>query len=333
MRGSHVPATGTITVTDWPDPRAREPGQLVVRMLHASICGSDLHVAFHGLLHPDGPRRPGYPGHEGVGVVVESRSARFPEGGLVLTVPPGETGGCFAQLQLLDDRHVVELPAGTDPADPGGLRRLMMAQQYGTCLYAMRQFWPGETPARRAHTCVVLGAGSAGLFFVQEARRLGFEHVVVSDLDAARLDVARRLGGTPVHVPEQDLAGTVATVTGGRGADLVVEAVGSDALRDQAVALAAERGVVGLFGLPERRGATPVPLWDAFRKNLRFQCSVAAQAEPGLASFREALRRIAAGETDVAHCLGPDFSLEQVPEAMRWAEQRRGGHVKLTITP
>ena len=333
MRGSHVPATGTVTVTDWPDPQVREPGQLVVRMLHASICGSDLHVAFHGLLHAEGPRRPGYPGHEGVGVVVESRSERVPEGTLVLTVPPGETGGCFAELQLLDDLHVVELPAGTDPADSRQLRRLMMAQQYGTCLYAMRQFWPVETPARRAHTCVVMGAGSAGLFFVQEALRRGFEHVVVSDLDPARLEVARGLGAIPVHVPGQDLAEVVAGTSGGRGADLVVEAVGHDVLRDQAVELAAGRGVVGLFGLPERHGATAVPLWDAFRKNLRIQCSVAAQSEPGLTSFREALRRIAEGGTDVEHCLGHEFPLEQVPEAMRWAEERRGGHVKLTITP
>lgn len=332
MRGSHVPETGTITVTDWPEPQARAPGELVVRMLHASICGSDLHAAFHGLLHAEGPRRPGYPGHEGVGVVVESRSERYPEGTLVLTVPPGEMGGCFAELQLLDEVHVVELPAGTDPADSLQLRRLMMAQQYGTCLYAMRQFWPVETPARRAHTCVVMGAGSAGLFFVEEALRLGFEHVVVSDLEAARLDVARRLGAIPVHVPEQDLAEVVTEVSGGLGAGLVVEAVGHDVLRDQAVELVAHRGVVGFFGLPERHGATELPLWTAFRKNTRLQCSVAAQAEPGLTSFREALRRISEGEIDVEHCLGPEFPLERVPEAMQLAEERRGGHIKLTIT-
>ncbi|MEX5260817.1 zinc-binding dehydrogenase [Kocuria sp. CPCC 205263] len=333
MRASHVPTTGTVTVTDWPDPHAREPGQLVVRMLHASICGSDLHAAFHGLLHAEGPRRPGYPGHEGVGVVVESRSERVPEGTLVLTVPQGEMGGCFAELQLLDDLHVVELPAGTDPDDSLQLRRLMMAQQYGTCLYAMRQFWPVETPARRAHTCVVMGAGSAGLFFVEEARRLGFAHVVASDLDAGRLDVARRLGAVPVRVPEEDLAAAVAEVTGGRGADLVIEAVGHDVLRDQAVELAADRGIVGFFGLPERHGHTEVPLWTAFRKNLRLQCSVAAQAEPGLTSFREALRRISEGEIDVEHCLGPEFPLERIAEAMQRAEEHRPGDIKLTITP
>ena len=333
VRGSHVPATGTVTVTDWPDPQAREPGQLVVRMLHASVCGSDLHTAFHGLLHAEGPRRPGYPGHEGVGVVTQSRSERYPEGTLVLTVPQGEVGGCFAEQQLLDDLHVVELPAGTDPGDSVQLRRLMMAQQYGTCLYAMRQFWPAETPARRAGTCVVLGAGSAGLFFAQEARRLGFDDVVVSDLEAARLDVARRLGAVPVQVPEEDLGEVVAELSGGRGADLVIEAVGHDVLRDQAVELAAPRGIVGFFGLPERHGRTGVPLWVAFRKNLRLQCSVAAQSEPGLTSFREALRRISEGGVDVEYCLGPEYPLEQVAEALQAAEERRGGHVKLTVTP
>lgn len=332
MRGSHVPATGTITVTDWPDPQAREPGQVVVRMLHAAVCGSDLHVVFHGLLHEEGPARPGYPGHEGVGVVVESRSEHVPVGALVLTVPKGEMGGCFAELQLLDDRHVVELPAGTDPEDSAQLRRLLMAQQYGTCLYAMRQFWPHETPARRAGTCVVMGAGSAGLFFVQEAWRLGFEHVVVSDLELPRLEIAAALGARTVRVPEQDLAAVVAEVSGGRGADLVIEAVGHDVLRDQAVELAADRGVVGLFGLPERHGPTEIPLWTAFRKSLRIQCSVAAQAEPGLTSFREALRRISEGEIDVEYCLGPEYPLERIAEALQVAEEHGHGHVKLTVT-
>lgn len=87
MRATHVPETGVITVREWPKPQATEPGTFVVRMTAASVCGSDLHAALHGTLHPKGPERAGYPGHEGVGVVSESNSEKFPVGTTVLCVP------------------------------------------------------------------------------------------------------------------------------------------------------------------------------------------------------------------------------------------------------
>ena len=88
-----MPGPGRIEMGDFPVPGITD-GQVLVQMQYASVCGSDVHAVFDGFHNPDSVGRPGYPGHEGVGVVVESRSELFPPGTPVLTVPHGPDGGC-----------------------------------------------------------------------------------------------------------------------------------------------------------------------------------------------------------------------------------------------
>ena len=178
-----------------------------------------------------------------------------------------------------------------------------------------------------------MGAGSAGLFFLQDALLRGFERVIVSDKEASRLQIARNLGARTVHVPDESLPAVVSELTGDVGADLVIEAVGSDALRAEAIEVVADRGIVGWFGLYESFDPAPVPLYQAFRKSVRLQASIAAQSEPGLVSFHEAVRRIHAGEVEVDYCLGPVHQLEETLDVLRLAERGGGGEVKFTIVP
>ncbi|MFC7404514.1 zinc-binding dehydrogenase [Georgenia alba] len=328
MRAASLRAPGVVEVDDAPEPAATAPGEVVVRMHRTSICGSDVHVILHGF-HEDGCLgMPGYPGHEGLGTVVESRSSSVREGELVLTVPRPAEGRCFAQYQLVADTQVVPVPAGDAE------ERLLMAQQYGTTLYAMRSFWPDGGTLREPGTVAIAGAGSAGLFFVQLARRAGFEHILVSDLDPRRLEVAERLGAaTTVHAPSGSLTDAVMDVTRGEGADLVIEAAGYDLTRAQAVAAVATRGTIGLFGFPERRGDAPFPMYAAFRKVARIQWAGSTQSEPGLVAFRDAVRHIHDGEIDVEHCLGDLRGLDDLPEAVEVASEPGRGPVKLVIDP
>lgn len=324
MWASHVPETGRIDVIEWPDPKPTRPGEFVVKMLWASICGSDLHAFLEGRLHPEGPDKPGYPGHEGVGLVVESLSDEFVVGEIVLTLPRGELGGCFAEYQLLDDIHALHLPEGGDP------KYLMIAQQYGTVLYAWKNFWPAEEPPRQSKVAAIHGAGSAGLFLVQEAFRAGFETVICSDLNEGRLRVARELGATTVKVPEEDFGALVDRLTNGHGADLVIDAAGSNELRNDCLDQVARLGVVGCYGLSTPQ-VEPFNTHQAFYKCARLQFSVAAQSEPGLLSFREAIRRIDAGEVRVDYCVGPTYELADIAEAIQCAFEQGRGDVKITI--
>ncbi len=320
MRAAYVPDHGQVELGEFDDPVATRAGQVVVRMSWASICGSDVHNVYDGFLKPAGVNKPGYPGHEGVGSVVESRSPHFSPGDAVLTVPV--LGGCFAEYQLIEDAYLVPLPPG------GELRRLLMAQQYGTTLFAMRLFWPSGHPG----TVAIIGAGSAGLFFVQQAKRLGFETILVSDLNASRLAVARQLGATvTVHAPQESLVEAVNDHTRAVGADLVIEAAGYDALRADAIDAVRAHGTVGYFGFPEQLGSAPFPVYAAYRKVAKIQFASATQAEPGLRAFRDAVADIEAGLVAVDYCLDATFPLEQVPVALELARDPGRRAVKLSI--
>ncbi len=331
MRAAVLRAPGHVEVGDFPIPDLRT-GDVLVRMTRASICGSDLHVIFDGFARAF--EKPGYPGHEGIGVVLESRSADFRAGEVVLTVPTGLGGQCFASHQVVPDAFLVRLP---DDADQ---ERLLFAQQLGTTIYAMRKFWPqdpatGDTPAGmeplEPRCAVVIGAGSAGLFFVQLARHLGFEQIVVADPTPERRQMAQVLGASEIADGStgQLLEATLAS-SGGRGADLVIEAAGYDLCRDQAIQAVRPRGRVGCFGYPERPGLVPFPVELCFRKAPTVEFTVGTQREPGLRSFHEAVRVIQQGTVEVDYCRGTGFELERTPEALEVA-QSRGPAVKVSL--
>jgi L-iditol 2-dehydrogenase len=325
MRAAFVPAgSGHVEVGDFDMPSIGD-GQVLVRMNYASICGSDLHVVYHGFFQERLLGVPGYPGHEGVGEVVESKGSDFKPGDRVLTVPLGGSGQTFADYMATEPEHLIHLP-------DGDLRHLLMAQQLGTTVFAMKSFWPHASVEGQGRTAVVLGAGSAGLFFLQQVKLLGFDKIVVSDLNARRLSIAQSLGASVVvQAPEGSVSEAVADLTNGVGADLVIEAAGFDSLRTEAVEMVVNHGVVGCFGFPETRGLAPYPSQTAFRKSAAIVWCSNAQIEPGLSSFREAVRLIDKGIVDVKYCAELTMDLEEIPDAFELAERQADGEVKIAI--
>lgn len=316
-----MPVPGVVDVGDAADPRPGD-GEVLVRMHLASICGSDTHIVHDGFHRPERLGVPGYPGHEGVGVVAESRAAGFAPGDRVLTVPPGWLGACFAELQVVDPAYLVRVPDGVT------LERALMAQQLGTTVFAMKRF---EVPER--DVAAVIGAGSAGSYFVQHLRRLGYGHVVVAEPDPARLRTAGRLGATTlVDAREESVVEAVRDLTAGRGAGLVIEAAGYDACRADAVESLRHGGTAGFFGYPERYGDAPYPSFLAFRRNATLAWINGAQLEPGLASFREAMELIASDEIEVDHCLERFLDLEEIVEAIALARAGGAGATKVNVT-
>jgi len=316
---------GVVEVADFPDP-VPASGEVLVRMHHASICGSDTHVVLDGFHRPERFGEPGYPGHEGVGVVEASRSSAFSIGDRVLTVPPGWLGACWAELQVVPEQYLVPVPDGLT------LQRGLMAQQLGTTVFAMKKFVRPDVDLANG-TAVVMGAGSAGLYFVQHLRRLGYADVVVSEPGAQRRALARRLGATRVLDPAtESLVDVVLHRTDRRGADLVIEAAGYDALRAEAIEIVRHSGTVGFFGYPERSGDVPYPSFLAFRRNVSIEWVNGAQLEPGLASFHEAMDLVATGEITVDHCLEAFVDLEDVHRAVVRAKRGGDGAAKVNLT-
>ncbi len=319
MKAARWIDVGRVICEEVPVPSVAD-GEILVRTAYASICGSDLHIVFLGA--PPRGGLPGYLGHEGVGEVVESRCAGFEPGDRVLTVPYALGGRCLAEYQALPGSACIQLPSAAP------LSHLLMAQQLGTVIYALR-WHPLDVVGKDA---VVIGQGSAGAFFTFLLKRAGAARVLVSDKSPARLDYARTLGADlAVDVGAGDFQTAVLEATGGRGADVVVEAVGSRETFPQSVALAAAGATIVWFGLPEGPGDYPFSFGEFFLRRLTAYSASAAQGEPGLESFRYAVRLIENGAIDVAPLLSHLLPIEEVQDAFRIAHDRTDNALKVSI--
>lgn len=319
MKAARWVDVGRVVCEDVPMPSAAD-GEILVRTAYASVCGSDLHAVFGHA--PAQPAAPGYPGHESVGEVVESRCPGFEPGDYVLTVPFAVDGRCLAEFQALPGAACIRLPS-TVP-----LSQLLMAQQLGTVIYALRCH-PLNVVGKDA---AVIGQGSAGAFFTFMLKRAGAARVLVSDKSPARLAYSRKLGADlTVDAATADFLPAVMEATGGRGADLVVEAVGSRATFPQSVELAAPGATLVWFGLPEGTDDYPISFSQFFRRGLTAYSNFGAQGEPGLESFRYAVRLITDGAIDVAPLLTHVLPVEMVDEAFRIAHDRSDNALKVSI--
>jgi L-iditol 2-dehydrogenase len=312
---------GRIACEEAPAPEPA-PGKVLVRMQMASICGSDLHIVYHGYPIRDYPLAPGAPGHEGVGVVADGGGTGFEPGEAVLTAPNIWSSRNFARYQLIDPGFLVRLPAGHDSA------HLLMAQQLGTVLFAARKL-----PDLTGKTVAVIGQGSAGLFHDFVVRRLGAARVITVEPNAARREAGRALDvDETVDVTGQAAVDAVLDLTGGQGADVVVDAVGGYPTLNDAVGMVRAEGHVHVFGLPDRFGHTPFDLAGFVLKRLDMTTVFGAQDEPGIPAFHEAVRLISEGAIDMAPYVTHRFPLEQVAEAFALAHEPRDGALKVSLT-
>ena len=299
-------------------------GELLVRTAYASICGSDLHMIYLGIPYGGAPKPPGFPGHEGIGAVVQSRHPDFAEGDLVLTMPFPPESFCFAELQRVHGRFCLKLPRVDVPP-----LELMMAQQLGTVIFALRKR-PIDVVGK---TVLVMGQGSAGMFFAYLVKRAGAAKVIASDLSEARLAQGRNMGVDVALQAEHDnVREAVLDHTGGAGVDFLIEAVGRKETLLQTVDLVKASGDMLLFGLPDTMQPVPFNFHDFFRKAVTAHSAHGAQFEADLVSFRTALDLIVRRQIDVAPLVSHVLPVEQVGEAIEMANDRSNNALKVSLS-
>ena len=302
-----------------PDP---EPGKVLVRTRLASICGSDLHIVYMGWNAHEFPLPHGYPGHEGLGEVVDGGDTGFAPGDLVLTAPNIWSSRTFAGYQLIEPHFLLKLPRDVPE------KHLLMAQQLGTVVFGCRRL-----PSLIGQTVVVVGQGSVGLFHDFMLRRLGAHRIIGIEPVPERLAAGRAMGlDEAVDVSGRRATEAVMDLTGGEGADLVIEAVGSVETLNQTLQLAKPLGRIAVFGLPPTMD--PVPFdWDTFfRKRLDMHTVFGAQDEPGLPAFQIAVDYIARGDIDMAPFVTHTFPIDSVQEAFDLAHSKEDGALKVSLT-
>ncbi len=318
MRATQVTARGKVEFVEAPEPRL-SPGHAIVQPLLVAICGSDLH-RIHYDDERNYPQAVGTPGHEMIGVVeaVDAPDAGIAVGDLALTLSLSETEMCEHYLSPV--QYLVPVPNGR-PLD-----HLLMAQQLGTAIYASKRL-----PNIVGKDAAIIGQGSAGLFLDFMCRRLGARRVIGLDLVEARAAAGAHFGAThTVDTTAHDAVDAVREITHGRMADLVIEAAGDVSAINLTPRLVRQGGHMHFFGIP--RGQVIPFDFDAFFRVYGSTTTLSGTStEPGLPSFRQALRMIADGEIDVSPMLTHRLPFERVLEGFEMAMARNHGAIKIVI--
>ena len=251
MRAARISAPKTWEIMDIDTPTI-DDGQCLIKLERWSVCGSDIRHGYGPVLpEEEYPMRTGAPCHECAGTIVESRTEEFQVGQRVIVLPGrAGTGGLVEYLPGIPDRMAL-VP------DDGDLAEWVMCQPSGTVLYSCQKM--GTILGK---SVVVFGQGSIGLSFTAITARAGAREVIAVDFEDNRLEFARRFGATQTINPgRDDLDEAIAELTGGKGADISVEAAGyPDSLNNSLKHVNQDGGKVIIFGIQGGGGDGTVPL-------------------------------------------------------------------------
>ena len=267
MKAAIFVEPGKMTVEEVPKATLRQDDDIVIRVVRTCVCGSDLWF-FRGL---SGQAAHSQVGHESIGVVEEVGAAveSVKPGDFVVVPFPYSCGKCpvckagfesmcphggyfsACQAEYLRvpeaDGTVVKVPGSSEDYDDATLASLLTISDVMSTGYhaaASADVKPGDT-------AVVMGDGAVGLCGVIAAKMRGATRVIAMSRHEDRAALAREFGATDI-VPERDQAAVdkVLGMTGGYGADAVLECVGSKQSFDTAIGLIRRGGVIGRVGLP-----------------------------------------------------------------------------------
>lgn len=304
------------------------PGQVLLKVTAAGLCHSDLAVmGWPEELFP-------YPlpltlGHEGVGTVAalgagvagvvegdevavygpwgcgrcracaEGRENSCPHAAGLGIMPPGlGSPGALAEYMLVDSaRHLVPL-GGLDP-----VRAAPLTDAGLTPYHALRRSLSKLVPGS---TAVVIGVGGLGHLAVQMLRALTPARVIALDVSKEKLEFARTVGAHETLVSDAEAPARLRELTGGVGAEAVLDFVGAEAtvaIAAASVAVAGDVTVVGIGG-----GTLAVGFGGA----LPFEVSACF---PYWGSVPELLDVVALARQGLVSCHVETFSLEEAPAA------------------
>lgn len=336
MHAAVIHGSGDVRFQELPDPVLEHPTDAILRVTAACVCGSDL-WRYRGI-NPVG--KPTQIGHEYCGIVEQIGDAvtgikvgDFVVGGFNIsdaTCPlcrRGATANCLhkqpyagAQAELLRipqaDGTLIALPRPDDALIPSVLALSdVMCTGWHAALVA--GVGPGSTVA-------VVGDGAVGLCAVLAAAQLGATTIIAMSRHADRQVVAREFGATHV-VAERGEAGATAVreLTQGIGADAVLECVGTQDARDQAIACVRDGGNIGLVGLPHG----DLPMTDLFWRNVGIKGGPANCR----AYLPHLLDLVLSGAIDPGRVFDLELPLREVADAYAAMDERRA--IKVLLRP
>ena len=341
MRSVVVDGSGRVSVEQRPDPVLPGPGGAIVEVTATAICGSDLH--FLEGLYP--VTEPVALGHEAIGVVVETGPAveSFSAGDRVLVSSVAGCGRC-AGCRTKDPVACVRGPQIFGSGLLGGAQSdllavpdadfQLLAMPDGVtveqALLLTDNLATGWAGAKRADipiggTVAVIGAGAVGQCALRSSYALGAARVFVVDPVAWRRRQATVAGGHAVAAPG---AHAVLEATDGLGAHCVIDAVGTDASLDDALACVRTGGTVSVIGVHDLT-PYPLPALMCLLRSLTLRMTTA----PVQQTWPELIPLLQSGRLCVDGIFTAAMPLASAPQAYAAALARADDHLKIRLEP
>ena len=344
MRATIMYGTHDVRIENVPDPSIVEPTDAIIRVVRASICGSDLWPYNHIPSSETGQSM----GHEAIGLVTDVGSdVRTLKPGQVVVMPfaisdgtcefcheglptacvhvgfIGNNGIPGAQAEAVRipyaDGTLYPLEVGEDDALMPSLLTLSDVMGTGHHAAVVARVRPG-------HRVAVVGDGAVGLCGVIAAKRLGAEQIIIMGRRPDRIALARECGATDV-VSERGAAAVerVVELTGGHGVHSVLECVGTGDATLTAIEVARPGGAVGRVGVPHYE-AIPAAQ-PSFYKNV----TVGGGPAPVRAYIDELLPDIVEGRIEPGRVFDRTVDLDGVPDGYRAMNDRES--IKVMVKP
>ncbi len=320
------------------------PNDVLVKVKSCGICGSDV----HGMDGSSGRRIPPLiMGHEASGVIVEtgtdvkswSKGDRvtfdstiyklddwytqkgmynLSDDRMVLGVSPGEyrRHGAYAEYVAVPQHILHRIP------DSVTFNQAAMVEPVAVALHAVNL-----TPVALNDTAVVVGAGMVGLFVIQALRIAGCGKIIAVDLEADRLDLAKRFGADiGLLSDEVDVAAKVFNETSQRGADMAFEVVGISPTVQIAIDSLRKGATLTLVG--NLAPSVEIPLQKVVTQQLRLQGSCAICGE-----YPAALSMIERGVINVDAILSATAPLSEGALWFKRLANKEPGLMKVILNP
>ncbi|WP_328615680.1 NAD(P)-dependent alcohol dehydrogenase [Amycolatopsis sp. NBC_00355] len=263
--GYHEP----LRLTDVPEPEATGPYDVVVRIGGAGVCRTDLHILEGQWQEKSGVTLPYTIGHENAGWVhaVGSAVTNVAEGDKVIVHPlitcglcracrfgddvhcaqslfPGiDTAGGYAEYLKTSARSVVKIDDALEPADVAALADAGLTA-YHAAAKAARRLRPGDK-------CVVIGAGGLGHIGIQVLKAISAAELIVVDRNPDAVKLAVSIGADHGVVASGAQVSEVLDLTGGHGAETVIDFVGEGGATAEGIAMLRRAGDYHVVGYGE----------------------------------------------------------------------------------
>jgi len=372
-----------------PDPAIEHPGDVIIKVTSCAICGSDLHI-YDGII--PGMESGDVLGHETMGEVVEVggdvKNLRIGDRVVIpFTISCGDCFFCkrgfFSACERSNPNHkMAEKLWGHSPAGLFGYSHILGGYPGGQAEYLRVPYadvGPIKVPDSltddqvlflsdifptgymAADNCniqpgdsiAVWGCGPVGLFAIRSAFMLGAERVLAIDTVPERLALAAEAGAVTIDFKAEDVYDRIQELTGGRGADACIDAVGSEAdvtasadsivdrikvatfmgtdrphVLRQAIHCCRNFGTVSIVGV-YGGFLDKIPMGSAINRGLTFRMA----QTPVQFYLPKLLARVESGEIDPSFVITHHASLEQGPDMYRTFRDKADGCVKVVLKP